>query len=594
MVQQIPRGVQARSRFCSNAWGAILCALSCVVACAPPESGLSPSSGGSSSSITGDETQTSGESETGSTDQGELPQDPDELKRACEDRDETLSLGLTKLRRLTRRQLNNTLFELLGVAPGAADGLSPDEKLGPFENNAITPITNLLVEQVQEMAKTVAALVSSRRIDLMGCDATTEPNCAPQFVESFGEKVYRRPITAEESAALLALFELGKTNADVDHGFALLIQAFVQSPSFLYHVDVPANGLAAGTVQQVGLHTLASRLSYFLWNSMPDDILFALAQDGSLADRAVLEAQVARMLSDERAQAVIGLFHEQWLGIAGLEEKTKDTDIYPTWGPELAASMLAELGRFTSYVMRDGDGLLRTLLTANFTLPDENLLALYGASPPPGFSVGDVVTVPHRSGVLTQPAFLTKNAHFDRTSVVHRGLVVRRNVLCQTVDPPPNNVSTALPEATQVSTTRELLELHLESPSCAKCHQAIDPLGYAFEHYDPIGAYRVTDGLGAIDASGEFVKTGEDLQGSYADATEMLAMMAQADEVERCVANQWFRFALARMESLDDACSLVQLHEEFQLSGGNVRDLIIQLALSAPFLNVRSTNEVSP
>jgi len=544
--------------------------------------------------MTGDETQTSGESETGSTDQGEVPQDPDELKRACEERDQTLSLGLTKLRRLTRRQLNNTLFSLLGVAPGAADGLAPDEKLGPFENNAITPITDLLVEQIQEMAQSVATELSSRRTEIMGCDATIDLTCAQRFVESFGEKAFRRPITEEESAALLAIFELGQANANADHGFALLIQAFVQSPSFLYHVDVPANGVATSTVQRVGLHTLASRLSYFLWNSMPDDTLFALAQDGSLADEAVVEAQVARMLSDERAQSVIGLFHEQWLGVAGLEEKTKDADTYPVWGPELAASMLDELKRFTSYVVRDGDGLLRTLLTANFTLPDENLLALYGVTPPPGFSVGDVVPVPNRSGVLTQPAFLTKNAHFDRTSVVHRGLVVRRNVLCQTVDPPPNNVSTALPEATQVSTTRELLELHLESPSCAKCHQAIDPLGYAFEHYDPIGAYRVTDGLGVIDASGEFVKTGKDLQGSYADAAEMLAMMAQADEVERCVADQWFRFALARMESLDDACSLVELHEKFQLSGGNLRDLIIRLALSAPFLNVRSTNEVSP
>lgn len=524
----------------------------------------------------------------------QVPREPGELELACEERAGTLSIGLTKLRRLTRRQLDNTLVQLLGVEGGAAIGLAPDERLGPFESNAITPITALLVEQIQEMAKRVAAQASPRREEIMGCDSASDPDCARAFIQRFGKKAYRRPLTQEESDGFLLIHELGASNADADQAFSLMIQAFVQSPSFLYHADVPATELATAVPAPTSAYTLASRLSYFLWNSMPDDTLFALAEDGTLSNAAVLSAEITRMLEDERAADTIGVFHEQWLGVTGLEEKTKDLEKYPSWGSALATSMLDELRRFSAHVVRDGDGLLSTLLTADFTLPDEQLLALYGVAEPAGFNLGDKVTVPHRSGILTQPAFLAKNSHMDQTSVVHRGLIVRKNLLCQTVQPPPSNVSTSLPPPTEATTTRERLEQHLASPACAQCHQNIDPLGYAFEHYDPIGAYRTEDGLGPVDASGEFVNTSEDLQGNYDDAAQMLSMMADSREVQDCVADQWLRFALGRMESLDDACTLLALHQEFQASGGDLPLLIERIATSDAFLNVRSTTEVSP
>ena len=326
---------------------------------------------------------------------------------------------------------------------------------------------------------------------------------------------------------------------------------------------------------------------------MPDATLFALADSGALTEPSVLRQQVERMLDDHRADQTMGVFHEQWLGITGLEEKTKDPQQFPAWGPELASSMLEETRRFSSYVVREGDALLGTLLTADFTLPDQGLLDLYGVEAPAGFATGDVVSVPNRAGLLTQPAFLTKNSHLDQTSVVHRGLVIRRNVLCQVIDPPPNNVSTSLPASSPATTTRERLEQHVAAPACARCHQAIDPLGYAFENYDPIGAYRTQDGLGPVDASGEFFGTGADLQGGYSNALDMMDQMARSAEVRNCVSDQWFRFALGRMESLDDACTLLELHRAFEDSGGNIRSLLSQIASSEAFLNVRSTTELS-
>jgi len=525
---------------------------------------------------------------------GAVPRDPLELEAACSARAGELSMGLSKLRRLTRRQIDSTLADLLGVQSNPASGLAPDERLGPFENNAITPITNLLVEQVQEMAKRVADEVTPRRTEIMGCDPEVDATCAQSFVATLGKRAFRRPLTEEEATTLLALFQLGAAHGGADHGFHLVIEALVQSSSFLYHVDVPASNVATASVDGVSPYTLASRLSYFLWNSMPDQELFELADSGALLSTSTLEAQVTRMISDERATQTLGAFHEQWLGVTGLEEKTKDQAQFPLWGPELARSMLEETRRFSSYVVRQGDGLLSTLLTADFTLPDENLLELYGIAAPPGFETGDVVQVPNRAGILTQPAFLTKNSHLDQTSVVHRGLVVRRNVLCQVVNPPPAGVSTSLPAVTEATTTRERLKQHVANAACATCHQAIDPLGYAFEHYDPIGVYRTQDGLGPVDASGEFYLTGEDLQGSYANAEEMMTMIASAEEVENCVADQWFRFALGRMESLDDACTLLELHAAFAASSGNIRTLLSQIASSHAFLNVRSTAQVSP
>jgi hypothetical protein len=525
---------------------------------------------------------------------GSVPRDPVELEAACAAHAGELTMGLSKLRRLTRRQIDSTLADLLGVQSNPASGLAPDERLGPFENNAITPITDLLVEQLQEMAKRVADEVTPRRTEIMGCDATVEAACAEAFVGAFAKRAFRRPLTAEEAGALLGIYQLGFDSEGADHGFHLVIEALVQSSSFLYHVDVPTSNVAIATVGSVSPYTLASRLSYFLWNSMPDQELFDLADSGALLSPSSLETQVTRMLADDRAIQTLGAFHEQWLGVTGLEEKTKDQEQFPLWSSGLASSMLEETRRFSSYVVREGDGLLSTLLTADFTLPDENLLQLYGIAAPPGFVTGDVVQVPNRAGILTQPAFLTKNSHLDQTSVVHRGLVVRRNVLCQVVDPPPAAVSTALPEVTEATTTRERLKQHVASAACAGCHSMIDPLGYAFEHYDPIGAYRTQDGLGPVDASGEFYFTGEDLQGTYANAAEMMTMMASAEEVENCVSDQWFRFALGRMESLDDACTLLDLHDAFAASSGNIRTLLFQIASSQAFLNVRSTAQVSP
>jgi hypothetical protein len=205
----------------------------------------------------------------------------------------------------------------------------------------------------------------------------------------------------------------------------------LQSPFFLYHHDVGSTGTPQTGTVAITPYELASRLSYFLWNTMPDDTLFARAADGTLTTDSVLTGEVQRMLADGKASATISLFHRQWLDVSELLDQTKDTTVYPRYNAQLGDAMMQELSMYSDYVVRKGDGLLKTLLTSNMSFPQGGLFDLYGVAQPAGFKVGDPVMLDgsQRAGILTQAAFLATHAHRDQTSPVHRGIIVRENML---------------------------------------------------------------------------------------------------------------------------------------------------------------------
>jgi hypothetical protein len=253
--------------------------------------------------------------------------------------------------------------------------------------------------------------------------------------------------------------------------------------------------------------------------------------------------------------------------------------------------MHEETRRFASNVVLDGDSTYRTLLTADFGYPSQELLDLYGVDAPSGFQEGDTVpfTAGERRGMLTQLGFLAAHAKRNATSPVHRGIVVRENLLCQVIPPPPMDVVPNLPESTDFQTTRERFAIHLEDPSCAACHTLMDPLGLAFENYDGIGVYRTLEGQNPIDASGTL--TALDVQGSFANAVEMVELLAGSRIASDCMTTQWFRFALGRVESVDDACAMQGLQQYFVTSDGNVLELLRQITTSYSFNHIRSTAE---
>jgi hypothetical protein len=519
----------------------------------------------------------------------------DSTAKACAASQGALNAGVTKLRRLTRDQFDNTVRDLLKASGTPADALAPDEHMGPFASNAVAPITELLVQQHQEVAANLANAAKARMKELSPCDLAADggTTCATQFVKDFGLKAFRRPLLAEEVTDYVGLYSVGKQGGDAENGFRLVVEAMLESPFFLYHNDVGASGTPQAKPVALTGYELASRLSYFLWNTMPDAALFKAAADGSLADSAGIATEVERMLQDPKAGATIALFHRQWLALEDLPTRDKDPAAYPNYGDALANAMLAETSMFTDYVVRQGDGLLKTLLTSNLAFPQGDLFGVYGVTKPAGYQVGTPVTLPssERAGLLTQAAFLARNAHADQSSPVHRGIVVRENLLCQPIPPPPANVNNAPPQASSATSTRQRFEQHSSDPNCSGCHQLMDPIGVAFEHYDAVGRYRNEDGVGAVDATGQVIGGSGALSEKFDGALELANKLADAPEVSECVTKQWFRFSLGRVESTDDACSLQAARDAFRAAGGNVKTLLAQIALSDAFRNVRSTEK---
>ena len=221
------------------------------------------------------------------------------------------------------------------------------------------------------------------------------------------------------------------------------------------------------------------------------------------------------------------------------------------------------------------------------------LFSVYGVAQPAGYQVGTPIAITNgqRAGLLTQAAFLARNAHADQSSPVHRGIVVRENLLCTPIPAPPANVNNAPPQVSTATSTRERFTQHSLDPNCANCHTLMDPIGLGFEHYDAVGAYRTNDGTGPVDSKGQVTGGLGELGTPFDGAVELANKLADAPEVSECVTKQWFRFSLGRIESTDDSCSLQSVRDSFRASGGNVRTLLSQIVLSDAFRNVRSTEK---
>jgi hypothetical protein len=529
------------------------------------------------------------------TEGGQLPNDREGVARACQAKGGVLDTGRTPLRRLTRAELDNSVRALLQVDAAATTNVTPDEKMGPFYSNAVAPVDELAVEQYQELAARVAAAAAPRMAAIAGCELASDPACAPRFIEAFGRKAYRRPLEPPEKAELLAAFEAGKAAGDASSGFRTVVEAVLQSPFFLYHDDTfsTAGGDQHPSMSPLPLdpYALAARLAFFLVGSTPDDELMNAAAQGKLSSVSELSTQVKRLLASEPATETIGQFHRQWLGVADLPSVDRDVSKFPAFSPELATAAYEETKAFTNYVLRQGDGKLSTLLTSNLAFPSGMLFQVYGVTPPAGYQPGTPVMLDatRRAGLLTQAAFLMKHAHTDQTSPVHRGILVRENLLCGKILPPPPTVVVTVPPVTAATSTRQRFAQHDADPVCAGCHKDIDPLGVGFENYDPIGAYREVDGLGPVDASGAFTNVRADLAGPFVGGVQMAQALAKSTEVADCVTRQWFRFALGRVESFDDACTMFSAQTGFDSSGGSVPQLLEAIAVSEAFRNVRSS-----
>ncbi|HEX4406422.1 MAG TPA: DUF1592 domain-containing protein [Polyangia bacterium] len=504
----------------------------------------------------------------------------------------TTDAPVVPLRRLTQQEYANAVRDLLAMTtPVSTADIPADENVGPFASNSVTALTDLGTQQYLDSAETLstAAVATPAALTaLVGCDRTvagaTDATCASQFIDRFGARAFRRPVADDEKARYVTLF----TNAgNLSDGIRLVVEAFLQSPSFLYHVEDDPNSAtpqAAGALVPLDSYQLAARLSFFLWTSVPDDALMTAAAAGTLTEAAALTAQVTRMLADPRAHDAIATFHTQWLDLGKLPSTTKDPALFPQFSPALRDAMQAETVAFVNDVMTNGDGRLETLLTAPYSILDGGLFDLYGVARPAG-TTGPVrvqLDPTQRAGVLTQASFLASHAHENETSPVARGVAILRNVLCVALPDPPANVNNAPPDPAPGATTRQIFKLHESVASCAACHTMIDGIGLGFEAYDADGVFRATEAGQPVDTSGNVVAAPE-IAGPFNGAVQLAQKLAGAEQVQQCVARQWFRFALGRLEGASDGCSLQGMFTAFDASKHDVRQLLAAIATSDAF-----------
>jgi hypothetical protein len=490
------------------------------------------------------------------------------------------------LRRLSNTQYQRTVRELTGVT--VATALPPETGVDGFEDRAVVQQVDVLrVAAWERAADEIVAALQPRLADLVGCPAgTIDEACARAFITSFGARAFRRPLTTVEIDGHVRLFTQVSAMGDASDGIGAVLRAFLQSPHFLYRPEI--GGTASGARLPPSSWEVASRLSYFLWGNMPDAPLFAAAQAGELATPQQVAVQARRMMLDQRARQGANDFFRQWLGLNDVMSVTKDR---PEWNQGLSAAMREEGFRFTQRVVFDGDGRFASLFNSEDAVVNGPLAQLYGLSIT-GTDWQEVkLTGKPRLGLLTQGWFLASRARGADSSPVTRGLFVRWRLFCQAIPAPPPNEPPVGPAPPSGSTTRERHAVHQSDPACAGCHQLMDPLGFPFEHYDGLGAFRPTENGKPIDSSGEI--SGTDVDGPVTDALSLSRRLATSAEAGRCMTQRWYELATGRDKTEVDECRTSELDRLFKASNGHLRQLMIDIATTSA-LAPRPAADVNP
>ncbi|MEM6990645.1 MAG: DUF1592 domain-containing protein [Myxococcota bacterium] len=498
-------------------------------------------------------------------------------------------IGGSTMVRLTRGEYDNAVRDLLDLDLGLATSFTADEKIGPFDANAVAPASELAVEQYLDAAGELAA---ASRAEAFGahlpntCAGGNDTECGEAFVTSFLPRAFRRPITEAERADAIEIFELGVEQDGRDRGLELVIAGALASPAFLYKIErggVDLSDAEAGTIVPLTSYEIASRLSFYLWQSMPDDVLFEAAAADALSTPEQLEAQARRMLDDDRARAAIADFHLQWLGVDALPELEKQDAIYT---PELAQAMMHEIEEASATIALGASGKVSDLLLSRTATVDAALADIYGAE-----QTGQIeLPADQRAGLITRAGFIAATSHPNASSPTLRGQAVREQVLCQIVPPPPNEVDNTLPEgASEDMPVKERLEEHQENPSCAGCHKLMDPIGFGLENYDELGRWRTMDGPFEVDPVGEL----EDIDANdipFSGPVELSERLAADERVVDCYARQAFQYAFRRPSGGEDQCTVATLSDDFVESEGAIRELLVQVVLQDAFTH-RATPE---
>jgi hypothetical protein len=456
-----------------------------------------------------------------------------------------------RVRRLTARELRSSVGDVFfgGKAPAATFGR--EELPHAFDNLADALSVPLdFAADLQAFAEKVGADVAASLPTLSPCDAKgTEEACATKFIDTFGPRLYRRPLPVEARATLVEVYQgARKAGADLGKGIAAIVEAMVQSPYFVFRTELGEGGTPAsgrdgkdGKIVRLGPYEIASALSYFLWSSTPDQPLLDAAKAGKLSSQAEIEAQARRMLEDPRAKETLRELFMQWFE---LDETTNASKPNAEFTPAIAAAMAAEARAFLTEVV-DKEASVSSLLTSRSTFVNADLAKLYGL-PATGMAAElkpATMDGTRRAGIFGLAAFMTVQTRGE-FSPIFLGKFVRTKMLCQTLADAPPNVPPPPPASTKVS-TRDRFKAHTDNAGCAACHTLMDPIGFSFERFDAMGRYRESE-RGGFALTGEGALTGTDVDGPFVGPVELGKKLAASASVRRCMAGQIAEFALGR------------------------------------------------
>lgn len=483
----------------------------------------------------------------------------------------------TRIWRISDEQYVTAVNDLLGIqAPEITTSGRSKAQFVDFAE--LLQVNSALTNDIRNSAEKVASQATADLPKLLACAAgQAQPACIDAFIERFASRAFRRPLDMVERTELKALYARGAVESPAK-GVEMVLSAILQAPSFVYRTEL-GRGAAEGKPVELTSHELASSLSFYLLNSVPDADLWKVAEDGTLLKPEVLKAQVIRLLALPRVQDNLTRMHVKWVGLGeGINPDLADAN--PALTPALKTAMENETSLFFKNLLTKG-GTLTDVLTSNKGFADSTLARHYGLTSAPG--PGGEVTYPadQRAGILTQAAILARYSLGH--AVVFRGKYVRDELLCGEIPSPPNDpaidvenmASANLPE-------REQVARRLAHGTCGICHRMMDPIGMAFMNYDALARYHTTENGRPIDSRGTITGT-EDADGEVANAVALAKKLAGSKSVRACILEKMYSYSLGRMTGPIDRCELLRIDKYVQEQGGKLSELVAAIVYSSAF-----------
>jgi hypothetical protein len=511
------------------------------------------------------------------------------------------SLQSGPLLRLANYEFVNSLHDILGITPDVV--LEPDAPStgdfrigGPAGDNTVSTYHTAAITISTQALKTLATIEPCYGTAATAA-AAMQTACANTIATDLGPKFYRRPLDATQLTSLNNVYATIAGKYGFANGVQALLQALIQSPYFLYHLELEEEAMGAGAAGMAKVpvtgYSMASRLSYLIWGSTPDAMLMTAAGAGQLSTVAQVQAQATRMLADQRVVAGMRNFYEQWLKVLDLpSSKVKNpvtnTDYGTLYSPAVQTSLKASFDAQVDAALWGGGDSIKALLTGTDAYVDGNVASIFGATGITGTTLQKITVNPaQRAGIMTHPAIMSVFATDTASHPIKRGVFFWDKFLCNPLPNPPPDVPPFVPPPPGQS-LRADFEIMTAMGSCPACHGRINPVGFLFEHYDSMGYYVTTDSNGQpVNSMTTVFGTGDQmLDVATTDAVQFAAHLGADDsKVASCMVNQLYRYAMHRHEFDGDAMSLASLTDGFNKSGRSVKTLLAGIAQTEAFLN---------